>query len=288
MFYPLLSEYLEYLSLEKCLSKNTISSYSGDLLSFIDFIKDNDIETPETIKRNNINGFIRSLRSKGFTASSINRKIVSLKGWFSWLQSKEEIIEDPTITLEQPKLERFLPKVLSEKEIDQLINKCNQPEHRAIIELLYSSGLRVSELINLQLNDINFKSGYLVCKGKGDKERLIPIGKKARYEISYYLESRRNQIVDDQNKNDYIFLTSKGHQISRQEVWKLIKELSKSINKDISPHTLRHSFATHLLENGADLRVVQELLGHSDISTTQVYTHVSKKRLKDVYFNIYK
>lgn len=279
--YSYISEYIEYLETEKSLSVNTVKSYSSDLIGFCDYIKDENISELSNIKRQTINSYIRHIRKSKCSSSTINRKSVSLRGWFSWLISKKLIIDDPTINLEQPKIERFLPKVLTIKEIEVLLDNTKTPQEKAILELLYSSGLRVTELINLKHEDLDMDASYLKCKGKGNKERLIPIGNQSKYALNILFSHREGK------ENTYVFLNHKGNKLDRQEVWRFIKRLSKSINKDISPHTLRHSFATHLLENGADLRVVQELLGHSDISTTQIYTHVSKKRLKEVYFNIY-
>jgi integrase/recombinase XerD len=287
MLFSLVSEYFEYLRVEKSLSKNTLNSYTGDLIDFVEYCQTQKLEKPEDISRQVINSYIRHIRSRNLSASTVNRKMVSLKSWFGWLNSTGIIETDPTISLEQPRIERFLPKVLTQKEIESLIHQCKNPLEAAIVELLYSSGLRVSEVVNLKTANINLNSGYLRCTGKGEKERLIPLGKQLRYALNIYLREREKQPASDEFP-DLLFVNSKGKKLTRQEVWKLIKRLSQKLNKDVTPHTLRHSFATHLLENGADLRVVQELLGHADISTTQVYTHVSKKRLKDVYFNIYK
>lgn len=285
MFYSSASEYFEFLLVERSLSNNTIKAYSSDLLNFLDFLGEEKVSDFNHINRQIINTYIRYLRTAGYSTATINRKIVTLKGWFCWLIDREVIENDPTISLEQPKIERFLPKVLSVKEIETLINQSSNVSERAIIELLYSAGLRVSELIELKVSDVNFNNNYLKCRGKGNKERLIPLGNRVKYALEFYLSSNNS---DEHNTAGYLFVNQKGNKLDRQEVWRLIKHLSKALNKHVSPHVLRHSFATHLLENGADLRVVQELLGHSDISTTQIYTHVSKKRLKDVYFNIYK
>lgn len=287
MLYQFISEYLEYLSIEKGLSENTLNSYSSDLIAFADHLISNDIKELSSITRLIINSYIRYLRTSKFTSSSITRKIVSLRGFFYWLASNNNISSDPMISVEQPKVEKFLPKVLTIKEIESLLNLCATPDECAVIELLYSSGLRVSELVNLKLNNINFDDNYLICKGKGDKERIIPIGNKAKHALKYYISTTREECIKSTSVMDHLFINNKGKKLERQDIWRLIKSLSKGINKPISPHTLRHSFATHLLENGADLRSVQELLGHSSISTTQIYTHVSKKRLKEVYFNIY-
>lgn len=284
--YRLVSEYLEHLEAERSLSENTIKSYSSDLLELADFMRTENINLDQANERRTINNFIRSLKKNDNSSSTINRKIVSIKGFFSWLLENELITHDPTLDLELPKIVRFLPKVLSVKEIDNILANCNSPLETAIVELLYSGGLRVSELIHLKLNDVNLKSKYLICKGKGNKERLVPIGNRAKYALEVYLNSIDNMY--NTSENSYLFTNNKNKPLDRQDVWRLIKNISKNLDKSVSPHTLRHSFATHMLENGADLRTVQELLGHSDISTTQIYTQVSKKRLKEVYFNIYK
>lgn len=287
MFYQDISEYLYFLSTEKGLSSNTLEAYSSDLLQFAEFLRTESVADFAEVQKQNINAFIRNIRKTGCSAATISRKIVALRGLFNWLIEIGDIETDPTNSLEQPKVERFLPKVLTIKEVESFINACDTPLELAIIELLYSCGLRVSELTNITKKDVNIDSGYLTCRGKGNKERLIPLGNKAKYAIGIYLNSIKSLKHQPENK-DYLFINPNGRKIQRHDVAKITKKLSKSINKDISPHTLRHSFATHMLENGADLRTVQELLGHSDISTTQIYTHVSKKRLKEVYFDIYK
>lgn len=281
MLYSTISEYIDHLNTEKSLSDNTISSYSRDLTLLADYVKDKTPENTNQITRKEINQYIRELRNQNLSASTINRKIVSIKGFFSWAHNKGIYNTDPTITLEQPKIERFLPRVLSVKEIESIIDKAQTHKDKAIIDLLYSSGLRVSELINIKRNDINLKANYLKCTGKGNKERLLPFGDKVKYALNIYLQE------ENVPEDGYLFIDKNSNPLSRHYIWRLVKQLSKHLGKNITPHTLRHSFATHMLENGADLRVVQELLGHSDISTTQIYTHISKKRLKDVYFSIY-
>ncbi|OGI00804.1 MAG: hypothetical protein A2287_10420 [Candidatus Melainabacteria bacterium RIFOXYA12_FULL_32_12] len=285
-FFDYLSEYIEYLFIERGLSNNTEQAYRRDLTSFIGFLDKNDINNFENITRSIVNSYIREMRNSGYAPTSITRKIASLRGWFKWMISQELINHDPTLTLEQPKLSRHLPKVLTTNEINNILSQNLTSLDRAIFELLYAAGLRVSELVNLALSNVNLEQDYVRCFGKGSKERLVPIGEEAKIAINVYLKER-NFILRKYNLNKTsFFLTENGTEITRQEVYNIIRNLGKFINKHITPHTVRHSFATHLLENGADLRVVQELLGHSDVSTTQLYTHVSKKRLKDVYFNI--
>lgn len=286
MFIQNLSEYIEYLSIERGLSINTQEAYRNDILFFIEFLASENIESFEKIQRAHINRYIRELRSKNYATSSITRKIASLRGWFRWMISMEIITSDPTEALEQPKMARRLPKVLSVAEILELLNEDLTSLERAILELLYACGLRVSELVNLSLSNVNLEQEYVRCFGKGSKERIIPLGNQAKQAICRYLKKRELILLDNNISSNALFLDDNGSPITRQKVYIFVKNLGNLINKTLSPHTFRHSFATHLLENGADLRIVQELLGHADVSTTQLYTHVSKKRLKDIYFSI--
>ncbi len=281
--YQIIGEYLEYLELEKGLSANTIDAYRRDLTDFSVNIEDIDL-----INRMTINSYIRKLKERNFAPSSIIRKIATLRGFFKWANSSGILEKNPAATLEQPKVPQRLPKVVSLKEIEEMLhNNLTELEH-VMMELLYSCGLRVSELVNLKLNDIDLSSKYVRCFGKGSKERIIPIGEQAKLVIKEYLPTRDFLIKKYNLTTKNLLINEKGHLITRQDVYNFIHKQGKLIHKSISPHTLRHSFATHLLENGADLRVVQELLGHSDVSTTQLYTHISKKRLKEVYFSINK
>ena len=288
MLISYISQYLEYLEIERGLAENTILAYRSDLYSLNEFfIKNNILEISE-ITRIKLNMYIKNLYDKKYTPRSIAREIATIKGFFKWLNTNEFIGHNPSLSIEQPKLPKRLPKVLSMKEINSLLERNMTKLDKAILELLYAGGLRVSELTNLQIQNIDLKSKFLRCTGKGSKERIVPIGKKACSAVSNYLEERNYTIQKYNLKTKFCFLKDNGQRITRQDVYLFINNLGKNINKDISPHTIRHSFATHLLENGADLRVVQELLGHSDVSTTQLYTHISKKRLKDIYFSINK
>lgn len=286
MFTHSLVEYIEYLQIERGLSINTEEAYRNDIMLFIDFLESEDVEIFDKITRSHINRYIRKLRQDSYAPSSVTRKIASLRGWFKWMVGNEIITSDPTAGLEQPKLARHLPKVLTVNEISSIFSEKLTAVEKAIVELLYAAGLRVSELASLTLQNINLDSDYVRCIGKGSKERLIPIGKKAKDALLEYLSERENIVLKKDLKTDKLFLNENGHPITRQKVYTIIRNLGEKIDKNISPHTLRHSFATHMLENGADLRVVQELLGHSDVSTTQLYTHISKKRLKDIYFSV--
>ncbi len=282
-----LAEYLEYLEIEKGLSKNTTDAYRCDLTDFIDFCSSRNVFQITDIERSDLNSYILKLREENYSPSSVTRKVASLRGFFKWFCANEYGVKNPAQTLEQPKLPKKLPKVMTVDELETILNSDLSPVEVLIVELLYGCGLRVSELVNLRLNNIDINSKYIQCFGKGSKERIVPFGKKAADAINMYLKVRdvivlKNNLSD----NKILFLKDNGKQISRQDVYNFIREQGKKIHKHVSPHTLRHSFATHLLENGADLRVVQELLGHSDVSTTQLYTHITKKRLKEVYFAI--
>lgn len=281
--YQTISEYLEYLELEKGLSQNTIDAYRRDLENFGLSVPNDDINLVDRII---INAYVRSLRERKLAPSSIIRKVASLRGFFKWANSVGIIEKNPAATLEQPKVPQRLPKVVSLKEIEEMLHNNLNPLQEVIMELLYSCGLRVSELVNLKINDIDLSSKYVRCFGKGSKERIIPIGEKAKNAVKEYLPSR-DLLVKKYNLNTKrLLILENGRLINRQDIYNFIHSQGKLIHKNISPHTLRHSFATHLIENGADLRIVQELLGHSDVSTTQLYTHISKKRLKEVYFAI--
>ena len=279
-----ISEYVNYIEIEKGLSKNTICAYTSDLVAFFDFLKSDDITQ---IKRKDFSNYTKYLAKNELSASSITRKIASIKGFFRFLSYKRYIIDNPAISLTSPKLPKRLPKVLSVSEIDKIIHTGLNIKEQAIVELLYSAGVRVSELVNLKLKNIDLKQCLIKVFGKGSKERLVPINKKCAEIIKKYLK-KREIIVLKYGANDILFLEENAKPITRQKVYKIIRKQGELLNKRISPHTMRHSFATHLLENGADLRVVQELLGHASIITTQLYTHISKKALRDVYFSINK
>ena len=284
MSIQLISEYLEYIDIEKGLSKNTAEAYRRDLSAFVDFTE----KEVNFIKHNDITKFIRDLHEKNYSPTSIKRKIASIRGFFKWLCVNEYCKTNPTLTIELPKIPKKLPKVMSIQEIETLLCQNLTPLELVIIELLYGCGLRVSELVNLKISDYDLNSKYLQCFGKGSKERMVPIGSKAIQAIKNYLPKRDFILQSKRIDTKLLLINENGRKITRQDIYNFIHTQGKRIHKKISPHTLRHSFATHLLENGADLRIVQELLGHSDVATTQLYTHISKKRLKEVYFSINK
>jgi len=279
----ILAEYLEYLELERGLSQNTIDAYRRDILMFLDYSQHPEFDN---ITRMGINSYIRFLREENYSPTSVIRKIASLRGFFKWLCANEMCKFDPTLTIERPKIPQRLPKVMTISEIEEILRENLSKTEKVIVELLYGCGLRVSELTNLKINNFDLSAKYLTAFGKGSKERIIPIGKMAIKAIKEYLPFRDFLLKKFRLDTKILLINENGKNMTRQEVYIFIHELGKKIHKNISPHTLRHSYATHLLENGADLRVVQELLGHSDVATTQLYTHISKKRLKDVYFAI--
>lgn len=283
-----LSQYLDYLEVEKGLSTNTLDAYRRDLGAFLEHCSELGAEELVQIQRSHINSYIRNLREKNYSATSVMRKIASLRGFFKWLCSSEICAQNPTLTLEQPKIPRKLPKVMSVGEIENILKQDLNKIERLIVELLYGCGLRVSELASLKTNSIDLNANYLKCSGKGAKERLVPLGGKAKEALIEYFVQRDFLVKKYNLDTKNLLISDAGRFLTRQDIYNFIHEQGKKIQKNISPHTLRHSFATHLLENGADLRIVQELLGHSDVSTTQLYTHISKKRLKEVYFSINK
>ena len=284
-----ISEYLEYLEVEKGLAQNTLEAYRRDLTDFVDFCYNKGENDITDIKRSDINSYILKLKEEKYTPTSVMRKIASMRGFFKWFCANEYSDKNPILTLEQPKLPKHLPKVMTIEDLNQILNSDLNPTEKVIVEMLYGCGLRVSELANLNITDIDIPSKYVKCYGKGSKERLVPFGEKAKTALKKYLKQREIIVLENKlDKNKRLLLKDNGKNITRQDIYNFIKKQGEKIHKHISPHTLRHSFATHLLENGADLRVVQELLGHSDVSTTQLYTHITKKRLKEVYFAINK
>ncbi|NQT75616.1 MAG: site-specific tyrosine recombinase XerD, partial [Candidatus Omnitrophica bacterium] len=282
-------EFLSYLSVERGLSGNTLVSYRRDLAKFFDYLKSRRIASPERITRQMITSFMLAEKDRGLSANSVSRGLACLKTFFKFLVRENKIKEDVTSVIESPKLWKKLPFTLNLDEVESLLMAPNVRDltgarDKACLELLYATGMRASELINLKMNDINMEVGFAKCFGKGSKERIVPFGRKAKESIARYVEKSRPAFLKKKVSN-FLFLTRLGKPMSRQTLWKTVKKYAREadIKKDITPHSLRHSFATHILERGADLRIVQELLGHADISTTQIYTHVSKDRLKAIH-----
>ncbi|MFD2168881.1 site-specific tyrosine recombinase XerD [Tumebacillus lipolyticus] len=285
----LIERFIHYLAVERGLALNTLESYQRDLIGYVSFLERSGVTDLNQTRRANIIGFLAELQRKGRATTTISRNLASLRAFYSFLLRDSLIDVDPTANLESPKIEKRLPKVLSVKEVESLLEGPDTGtvaggRDKAMLELLYATGIRVSELVSLNLSDVNLNMGFLKCFGKGSKERIIPLGSVALTTVSDYLLNSRGKLLRDQAEES-LFLNHHGQRLSRQGFWKIIKKYAQSaqIEKEITPHTLRHSFATHLLENGADLRAVQEMLGHADISTTQIYTHLTKSRLKEVY-----
>lgn len=279
-----------YLSIERGLSKNTVEAYIRDVTNTSIFLKKN----PLKIKRTDIIKFINNLNEKKKSSRTQARILSSIRSFYNYLIFDDKIKENPSIEIYSPKLEKKLPIVLSIKEIDQIINSIdlslnNGERNRTIIECLYSCGLRVSELINLKISEINFSDDYIKVIGKGNKQRITPINNNLINFFKNYINEIRSKLKIDKNNSDYLFLNRRGKKISRILVFNVVKEACKKagIKKNISPHTFRHSFATHLVEGGADLRSVQEMLGHSNITTTEIYTHLDTKYLKEEITNFH-
>lgn len=275
-------KYLEYLGYEKGLALNTIAAYERDIKSFLQFFG----LSASKITRQNVNSYIYLLKEKKYKATSIARKIASIKGFYRWACFNGFLKSNPAEYLEQQKLPKKLPKVLSVEEINSILAQDLDIVQKVIVELLYGCGLRVSELAQISPSNIDIPAKYLRCFGKGAKERIVPLNRHAIAALEEYLPLREYVINAYNLDTNRLLLHDNGKEYTRQDIWYFIRKEGEKLNRTISPHTLRHTFATHLLENGADLRVVQELLGHSDVATTQLYTHISKKRLKEVYFNI--
>jgi integrase/recombinase XerD len=290
-----IKEFLDYLSIERGLSKNTLESYGRDLKKYAEFLKKRGIDSLDKVKRQDIQDFLMELKEgknenrKKLNASSIARNLVAIKIFHRYLTAQRYVKEDITSVLETPKLWKTLPDVLDLNEVEAILGKPNTLKKqglrdKAALELMYATGMRVSELVNLKVSDVHLDVGFVRCIGKGQKERIIPVGRKAKEALQKYLARARPKFLK-KGESSALFLTRLGKPMSRQSFWMVIKRYVREarIKKRVTPHTLRHSFATHLLQRGADLRVVQELLGHANISTTQIYTHINKERLKQIH-----
>lgn len=285
----MIERFIRYLAIEKGLAPSTLGSYRSDLEDFSDFLQRTGCgDWPETGRRH-IVAYLAHLQKLGRAPATVSRHMASLRSFYQFL-SREGLIEvDPTGQLDSPKADKRLPRVLNVEEVERLLAA---PEgltpmalrDRAMLEMLYATGVRVSELVSLNVTDVNLNMGYVKCYGKGSKERIVPLGSAALEAAHAYLTRGRAGLLKNGDPGA-LFVNHQGKRLSRQGFWKILKKYARTagIQKAITPHTLRHSFATHLLENGADLRAVQEMLGHADISTTQIYTHVTQTRLKDVY-----
>ncbi len=282
-----LQDYVHFLTVERQLAQNTIKSYQRDLTAYLRFIESQSLETLNSIERAIVLQYLQKLKDSGKSSRTLSRHISSIRSFHQFLVREQVTTHDCTIHIELPKIEQKLPDILSISEIELLINSIDNTTSQgkrdiSLLELLYGTGMRVSELIAIDMADLHLTMGFVRVFGKGSKERIVPLGRSAVDACTVYLNEARPVLNRDTNA---VFLNMHGRRLTRQGCWKILKDAGKKagIQKVISPHLLRHSFATHLIENGADLRAVQEMLGHADISTTQLYTHVSKKRLKDVY-----
>jgi len=285
----LIDSFLMYIQVEKGLAKSTVDSYARDLSKYADFVTKQGLSGFEMVSRKEIRELIGHLRRSGLSGASTARTLAAIKGFHRFLLLERVTDKDPTELLESPRKKRKLPMVLKTAEVDALLGAPDNrsPEgvrDKAMLETLYASGLRVSELVNLKARDVSFEVGYLRTTGKGSKDRVVPLGAVALECLKKYLEESRTAMLKGR-RSDSMFVTRRGGPMTRQGFWKLIKKYAKKagIEKDISPHVLRHSFATHLLEHGADLRSVQMMLGHADISTTQLYTHLDSDRIKKIH-----
>lgn len=285
----LIDVFLNYLSVERGLSNNTIVSYRKDLASYLDFLKNRQINTLSRAARKDITDFMLAQKDKGISTNSIARRLAAIRMFHRFLVREKILKSDPASLVDSPRLWKKIPETLSLNEVGALLNQPNIRDtqgrrDKAILETLYATGMRVSEAVGLRMNNINLDIGFLRCIGKGNKERIIPLGSKAVQSLKRYLEMGRPKILKNR-ECEFLFLNRFGKKISRQSLWKIVKRYARQarIKKPIKPHILRHSFATHLLERGADLRSVQEMLGHANISTTQIYTHINKERLKNIH-----
>lgn len=285
----LVDTYLLHLKVERGLAQNTLDSYRRDLTKFILYLRRLGVNALEHVERREILAFMEDLHNNGRAAATISRNLAAIRSFFGFLNQENLVDKNPSSELDSPKIPKRLPNIMTVKQVAKLLE---QPDvkspsglrDKAMLELLYATGIRVSELVDLSLVDVNLDMGFLRCLGKGSKERIIPMGKTAVKSVHTYLQKGRGQLIRDSHEQA-VFVNFHGRRLTRQGFWKILKKYVRQagFTGDITPHTLRHSFATHLLENGADLRAVQEMLGHSDISTTQIYTQVTAIRLRDVY-----
>lgn len=287
----LIQKFIEYLEYEKGYSKKTIISYENDLNLFNTYLKENKITNIKNIEYNTIRKYLSYLHDNKYETTSVSRKISSLRSFFKYNIKEKVIIKNPMTLISNPKKEKKLPKYLNYEEIEKLLNSIEQDtkegiQETLIIELLYSTGIRVSELVNIKIKDIKIKENQINILGKGNKERIVLFGEKAKEAIKIYLNSYREYFTGNIS-NEYLLINKKGKQLTTNKIELIVKNVLRksSIKLNITPHTLRHTFATHMLDSGADLKSVQELLGHENLKTTAIYTHISNERLKHVYIN---
>lgn len=284
----LVQKFIGFLEKDKRLSTNTLQSYRRDIEQYIAYLREMNLSSITSTNKTTVIAYLLSLQKKGRATSTISRNLASIRSFYQYISKNKIMDVDPTADLESPKVEKRLPQILSTQEVELLLEqpKCVDLKgyrDKAMLELLYATGIRVSELISLNVEDLNLEVGFIRCN-KGTRERVIPIGSMAINALQEYLSKSRSLLIQDPNENA-LFVNVNGKRLTRQGFWKIIKQYKNQakINKDITPHTLRHSFAAHLLENGADLRSIQEMLGHSDISSTQIYAQIAKNRIKEIY-----
>lgn len=284
-----LADFINYLAVERGLANNTLVAYRTDLMGYIAFCRQNNMTDLNQAGKDAVMSYIYQLQVNSRSPATISRHLAAIKAYYRFAFNEGVITKDPVQDLESPKPAQRLPRILNIEEVALLLSqpRISQPaglRDKAMLELLYATGLRVSELVSLDLNNLNLENNFIRCYGKGSKERIVPLGDIAARFIKEYLRLGRGKL-EKSGTSPALFLNQQGHRLTRQGFWKIIKKYAAQarINTVITPHTLRHSFATHLLENGADIRSVQEMLGHSDISTTQIYTHLTQKRVKDIY-----
>jgi integrase/recombinase XerD len=287
--HQMIDEYLNYLSVEKGASRNTIDAYSRDLNRYAAFVSDLGIQDIEKIGTEELISYLACLKGGGLAANSVNRALAALRGFYKYLLRMKKVDSTPVAHIELARVWMHLPDVLSREEMNLMLAQPGSAtpvalRDAAMLELMYATGIRVSELTGLTLNSINWQVGYLVAMGKGGKERIVPVGKTAYDRVKRYLDGARPQLLKGR-QSDCLFLNRSGKGLTRQGFWKIVKKYAAKVNlaKKVHPHTFRHSFASHLLEGGADLRSVQIMLGHADISTTQIYTHVTREWLKEIH-----
>ena len=289
----LVDAFLDYLTVERGLAENTRAAYCTDLAQFIEFIQRRGIDQMNRVQRQHITDFLMDRRKHDVSARSLARQLSALRMFCRFLVREKLLADDPTQSVDSPRLWRTIPNALTYDEVERLLAAPATRTRlglrdKAMLEFMYATGLRVSEVAKISLSDVNFEAGFLRIVGKGSKERIVPVGKQAAACIRRYLQEARTSLARRGQRGE-IFLSTRGGPLNRKTIWHLVKKYASTagITKHITPHTLRHSFATHLLDNGADLRVIQEMLGHADISTTQVYTHVDQRRLKETHYRFH-
>lgn len=286
----LVDVFLDYLAVERGLADNTRIAYRTDLLQLLAYLQRCGVQQINAVKRQHLTDFLFDQRRRGLSARSLSRQLAAIRMFFRFLLREKLAATDPSQMIESPKLWRVLPHTLGYNEVDRLLAAPKTRtklgvRDKAMLEFMYATGLRVSEVAKITVGDINFEAGFLRTIGKGNKERIVPVGKQALMWLTRYIQKSRPALTKGRAVGQ-LFLSSRGSALKRQNIWHLVKKYARvaGISKRITPHTLRHSFATHLLDNGGDLRVIQEMLGHADISTTQIYTHVDQRRLKETHY----